>query len=230
MNINEYYIKARLFPTILTSIPILSLYYFGFSKKLISFMTFLEGYKWASDITFSIALIYFLVQINRFISKELFQNLFFKEELKMPTTNFLLHSDTTLAKSIKTQISQKITNDFSINLLDLNSENQDEQEARKVISSAVAQIRNVTRDNSMLFQHNIEYGFVRNLIGGSVLGLLISILNTYLFHYTFPNLFAFKLNLIFLIIYLVPILLSKFLINRFGKYYAKILFEQFLKK
>lgn len=230
MNINEYYIKARLFPTILTSIPILSLYYFGFSEKLIEFMTFLEGYKWASDITLSIAIIYFLIQINRFISKELFQNLFFKEELNMPTTNLLLNSNSTLAKSIKSQIVQKIATDFNILLLDTNSENNDEEEARKTISSAVAQIRNTTRDNSMLLQHNIEYGFVRNLIGGSVLAVLISVFNIFLFQYTFSNSFAFKLNLIFLIIYILPVILSKYLINKYGKYYAKILFEQYLKK
>ncbi|WP_423997398.1 hypothetical protein [Maribacter sp. IgM3_T14_3] len=230
MKINEYYIKARLFPTILISIPILSLYYFGFSEKLIEFMTFLEGYEWASDITLSIAIIYFLVQINRLISKELFQNIFFKEELNMPTTNFLLNSDTSLAKSIKSQIAQKIAADFNIHLLNSTSENENEEEARKTISSAVAQVRNVTRDNSILLQHNIEYGFVRNLIGGSVLAVVISIINIFLFQYTFPNPFAFKLNLVFLSIYILPIILSKFLINRYGIYYAKILFEQYLKK
>lgn len=193
-------------------------------------MTFLEGYKWASDITLSIAIIYFLVQINRLISKELFQNIFFKEELNMPTTNFLLNSDTTLAKSIKSQIVQKIATDFNIHLLDSNAENENEEEARKTISSAVAQVRNVTRDNSMLLQHNIEYGFVRNLIGGSVLAAIISIINIFLFQYTFSNPFAFKLNVVFLGIYILPIILSKFLINRYGKCYAKILFEQYLKK
>ncbi|MCL7764375.1 hypothetical protein MPF19_13190 [Polaribacter sp. Z014] len=230
MKINTYYINARLFPTILTSIPILSLYYFGFSEELIEFMTFLEGYKWASDITLSIATIYFLVQINRLISKELFQNLLFKEELNMPTTNFLLNSDSTLAKSMKLQIVQKIATDFNIQLLDSNSENNNEEEARKTISSAVAQIRNATRNNSMLLQHNIEYGFVRNLIGGSVLAVIISIFNIFIFQYTFSNSFAFKLNLVFLCIYILPIILSKLLINKYGKYYAKILFEQYLKK
>ncbi|KOH44239.1 hypothetical protein [Sunxiuqinia dokdonensis] len=230
MKINEYYIKARLFPTILTSIPILSLYYFGFSEALIEFMTFLEGYKWAGDITLSVATIYFLVQINRLVSKELFQNIFFKEELNMPTTNYLLNSDSTLAKSMKLQIVQKIATDFSIHLLDSNAEKENEQEARKTISSAVAQIRNMTRDNSMLLQHNIEYGFMRNLIGGSVLGAIISMINIFLFQYAFSNPFALKLNLVFLGIYILPIVLSKFLINRYGKYYAKILFEQYLKK
>ena len=51
MKLNEYSIKSRLFPAILTSIPILSLYYFGFSENLIAFMTFLESNKWIGDIS-----------------------------------------------------------------------------------------------------------------------------------------------------------------------------------
>jgi ABC-type multidrug transport system fused ATPase/permease subunit len=229
MKKNNYYIKARLFPTILTSIPILTLYYFGFSERVIEFVSFLNDYKWTGDITISIAIIYLLVQINRLISKEIFQNLFFKDELKMPTTNYLLHSDNTLAKTIKNQLCEKIFNDFNIKLLDLNSENTDTNEARKTIVSSVAQIRNVTRENSLLLQHNIEYGFVRNLIGGCVLAIVISIINIYLFKNVILNPIAFKLSLIFIGLYLIPILASKFLINRYGKYYAKILFEQYLK-
>jgi len=148
----------------------------------------------------------------------------------MPTTNYLLNSDSTLANSVKSQIVQKIAAEFDIHILDQNAENENEEEARKTISSAIAQVRNVTRDNSMILQHNIEYGFVRNLIGGSVLAAIISILNIFLFQYTFTNPFAFKLNLVFLLVYILPIILSKFLINRYGNYYAKILFEQYLKK
>jgi hypothetical protein len=230
MKINKYYIKARLFPTILTSIPILGLYYFAFSDKLIGFITFLEGYKWASDVTISIALIYLLVQVNRFISKELFQNFFFKDELYMPTTNFLLHSDSNLAKSMKLQITKKISKKFKIKLLDSTTEKEDEIEARKTISSAVSQIRNATRGNAMLLQHNIEYGFVRNFIGGSVLAVLISVFSIYLFNHFYENELAYKLYIMLLALYSTPIIVSKVLIKKYGKYYAKVLFEQFLIK
>ena len=108
MRVNEYYIKARLMPSIITSIPILSFYYFGLSKKLGAYMSFLEGY------------------------------------------------------SVKNQIREKIKNSFNLSLLNEEDKKKDLLEARKIIIGAVAQIRNSTRDNSMILQHNIECGFIRN--------------------------------------------------------------------
>ncbi len=229
MKTTEYYIKARLFPTIICVIPILTLYYFGFSDKVIDFIAFLKGYKWVSDITISVAIIYLMIQINRFVSKELFQKIFFKDEINMPTTNFLLHSSTFFAESVKRNIREKIKEKFGVELLAKNEEDENELEARKTIVSAVAQVRNATRDNHLLLQHNIEYGFTRNLIGGCSIALLVTLLNLYFFNSITPNLLAFNISIGFGILYLLPILFSKYLINRYGKYYAKVLFEQFLQ-
>ncbi|MEE9361413.1 MAG: hypothetical protein V3U92_02310 [Cellulophaga sp.] len=229
MKTTEYYIKARLFPTIICAIPILTLYYFGFSEKIIDFIDFLKGYKWVSDITISVAIIYLMTQINRFVSKELFQRAFFKDEINMPTTNFLLHSGTFFAENIKSSIREKIQEKFDIKLLTKSEEDENELEARKTIISAVAQVRNTTRDNNLLLQHNIEYGFTRNLIGGCTIAVLISLLNLYFFKSIIPIELAFNISIGFGILYSLPILLSKYLVNRYGKYYAKVLFEQFLK-
>ncbi|MET2985579.1 hypothetical protein [Aureibaculum conchae] len=229
MKTTEYYIKARLFPTIICAIPILTLYYFGFSEKIIDFIDFLKGYKWVSDITISVAIIYLMTQINRFVSKELFQKVFFKDEINMPTTNFLLHSGTFFAEKIKSSIHKKIEENFDIKLLTKIEEAENVLEARKTIISAVAQVRNATRDNHLLLQHNIEYGFTRNLIGGCSIAALISLLNLYFFKSFIPNTLAFNISIGFGILYLLPILFSKYLVNRYGKYYAKVLFEQFLK-
>lgn len=229
MKTTEYYIKARLFPTIICAIPILTLYYFGFSEKVIDFIDFLKGYKWVSDVTISIAIIYLMTQINRFVSKELFQIFFFKDEINMPTTNFLLHSGTFFAENIKRSIREKIKEKFDIELLTKSEEDENELEARKNIVGAVAQVRNATRDNNLLLQHNIEYGFTRNLIGGCAIAVLVSLLNLYFFNNIIPNTLAFNISIGFCALYVLPILLSKYLVNRYGKYYAKVLFEQFLK-
>lgn len=229
MKTTEYYIKARLFPTIICAVPLLTLYYFGFSQKIINFIEFLEDYKWVSDITISIAIIYFLTQINRFIAKEFFQNIFFKDEKNMPSTNFLLHSSTFFAESTKNRIRKKIKENFGIELLNPSQENDNESEARKTIVDAVAQIRNVTRDNHLLLQHNIEYGFTRNFIGGCTIAVFVSLFNLYFFKNIIPNDLAFNISIVCSILYLMPILISKYLVNRYGKYYAKVLFEQFLQ-
>jgi len=230
MKKNIYYIKARLLPSIICSIPILSTYFYGFDTSLKNFIYFLQEFKWIGDVTISVALIFLLVQINRFIAKELFQRLFFNDEIKMPTTNYLLHSNTSLSTEVKKNIHDKIDDDFNIKLSSISFEKANELEARKIIITAVSQIRNSTRDNALLLQHNIEYGFMRNLIGGAVLAILVSFFNIYYFNQIVTNEFAFKLNIVMAILFSIPILSSKFVIKRYGHYYAKVLFEQYLKK
>jgi hypothetical protein len=228
MTINNYYFKARLFPTILTSIPAIILY-----NKFVANLyhdkleNIYAGLPTITDVIFSGAIIFLLVQINRFLSKEIFQRLYFKDEINMPTTNLLLKSNSELENSIKQKIEAKIKSKFDINLLTLIEESADNQKARKLIATTVSQIRNILRDNTLLLQHNIEYGFFRNLIGGSFMAFLISLIIVASSQYT-TDLSTRNLGWILTCIYLLPILLSKLIINRYGKYYAKILYEQFL--
>ena len=228
MAINNYYLKARLFPTVLTSIPALIIYNkfvaTMFHDKLEKIFTALPT---ITDIILSGAIIFLHVQINRLLSKEIFQRLYFKDEVHMPTTNFLLKSNLEFESSIKQKIEDKIKSKFDISLHTANEESANETNARKLIVTAVSQIRNSLRENNLLLQHNIEYGFFRNLIGGSFLAFLISIIVVIYSHVLGDNEMK-NIGWIFAVIYFIPILLSKFIINRFGKYYAKILYEQFL--
>lgn len=145
----------------------------------------------------------------------------------MPTTNHIMVKNTFYAEPIKNNIREKIKDKFSISLMSSTDEAQNENNARKVIAAAVSQIRIALKGNSMLLQHNIEYGFWRNLIGGSLLSVIFSA--TIFFYGGYHHLPDLKtIGLICLIIYLVPILLSKLIINYYGRYYSKILYEQFL--
>jgi hypothetical protein len=228
MTKNSYYLKARLFPTVLTSIPAIIIY-----NKFIAVIyhdkleNIYAGLPTITDVIFSGAIIFLLVQINRFLSKELFQRLYFKDEINMPTTNLLLKSNNELESSIKQKLEDKIKNKFEITLLPLNEEIAEEIRARKLIVTTVSQIRNILRDNSLLLQHNIEYGFFRNLIGGSFLAFVISLI-IILYSFFIGDIATKYLGIILTCIYFLPIILSKNIINRFAKYYAKILYEQFL--
>lgn len=228
MTVNTYYLKARLFPTVLTSIPALILYNkFVASLYHDKLQNIYSALPTITDIIFSSAIVFLFVQINRFLSKEIFQRLYFQDEINMPTTSRILKSNTELEISIKQKIEEKIKSKFDINLLSSIEEAADELRARKLIVTTVSQIRNVLRNNAMLLQHNIEYGFFRNLIGGSFIAFVVSLILVFLSYY--DNDFATRnLGLIFTAIYFFPILLSRFIINRYGKYYAKILYEQFL--
>ena len=228
MAINNYYFKARLFPTVLTSIPAIILY-----NKFVANLyhdkleNIYAGLPTITDVIFSGAIVFLLVQVNRLLSKEIFQRLYFKDEINMPTTNLLLKSNSELESSIKQKIENKIKSKFDINLLTLTEESADDQRARKLIATAVSQIRNLLRDNTLLLQHNIEYGFFRNLFGGSFLAFLISLIIVASSQYI-ADVPTRNLGWILSCVYLIPILLSKLILNRYGKYYAKILYEQFL--
>ena len=228
MAINSYYLKARLFPTVLTAIPTIFLYNkfvaIFYHKKLENICSVLPIF---TDAMLSSAIVFLLVQINRFLSKEVFQQLYFKDEINMPTTSFLLKSNNYLEAVIKQKIIDKIKIKFDIDLLSSTEEANDELRARKLIVTSVSQIRNILRDNSLLLQHNIEYGFFRNLIGGSFLAFIISIIIVAYSHWL-GDIETRSLGWILSGIYFLPIILSKIIIDRYGKYYAKILYEQFL--
>ncbi len=180
-----------------------------------------------TSLGLSTALVFLMVQLNRLIAKEVFQKFYFQEELNMPTTNHLLWKDTFFEETIKEKIRTKINSKFEIYIQNLTEEQADELKSRKQIMTAVSQIRNSLRENKLLLQHNIEYGFFRNLIGGSLIALVFSIaISIYGLSQAQQNLKFIGISMT--IVYLIPIILSKPIIKRFGNYYSKILYEQFL--
>ncbi len=225
---NIYFYRARLFPALITSIPMLI-----FVNKILTvkysdaFSNIYDVLPFIAHFGLSAAIIFLCVQINRLVAKEIFQRLYYREELFMPTTNHILLSNNFYDSAIKTKIREKIQNKFDIALPDIQEEQGDTDRARKVIAAAVSQIRIALKGNSMLLQHNIEYGFWRNLIGGCVLAIAFSLL-TYFFAKQNGWDGIKTIGIICFVIYLMPVLLSKYIIKRFGLYYSKILYEQFL--
>ncbi|WP_147243577.1 hypothetical protein [Chitinophaga flava] len=179
-------------------------------------------------MTVGVAIVWFFAFINRLLGKAIFQTLFFKNENEMPTTNFLLPSDTTLSPSMKKAIRDKLKNDFNIDLPSARDEAKNIDKSRKQIIYAVSQMRNSTRGNELLLQHNYEYGFIRNLLGGSIVAFLVCIFNLYFFRNININTTGFNLSLGLGISYLLLLLLSKPLTEMLGRNYAKVLFEQYL--
>jgi len=225
---NQYFIRARLFPTILTSIPIIIFINYVLNKEL--YPSLEQIYSILPTLTsfgISGAIIFLSIQINRIVSKELFQKFYFNEEIEMPTTKMILWQDSKLDKNIKSKIRKKINDRFQIKLKNEIEEISDLEGSKKQIVFAVSQIRNLLRGNIFLFRHNIEYGFIRNLIGGSLIAFIISIIILTYALITQDKTLEIT-SIILIIIYILPLIFSKFIINMFGNYYAKTLYEQFL--
>lgn len=229
MKLDRYYIRARLFPALLTAIPAIILYYFLVGTEMAEVVNYVIALPIILHITIGAALVYAFTLLNRFLGKEIFQRFYFKDEKLMPSTNFLLTSNMVLSIDMKEKIKQKIQNDFGIHLLSFREEANNTDEARKQIIFAVSQIKNKTRGNSLLLQHNYEYGFIRNFLGGSIFSLFNCIANVLVFYLIIPSQFACNISIGIGVVYLLFILISKWLIHRHGQMYAKVLFEQYLQ-
>ena len=228
MKTTSYYIKARFFPTLLTVIPLLILVnviiapvYHNSLSQIFDILPII------TNLGLSGALIFLMVLVNGLVSKEVFQRYYFKDEINMPTTNHLLWSNSKIDNQTKAMIREKIQTHYSITLMDEESETLNELTCRKQVVTAVSQIRNSLRENKLLLQHNIEYGFFRNFLGGSLIAIVFSIA-ILIYGNIQHDTTLVTTGTLLTIIYLTPILLSKILINRYGNYYSKILYEQFL--
>ena len=227
-NTRIYIFQARQLPALLTSIPILLLLNYGrvflVNNDIFHYFDFVP---YLIQTGLSVAALFLQMQLNRFVSKEFFQHTIFKGSHDLPSTRMLLWSDNHFDKSTKTMIHKKIKEFYDMALPNAKAEQDDENEARKRASSAVSQIRNSLRYNAHLNQHNREYGFVRNLVGGSLVASTFSCINIVL-AIIMCNTLLIAISIVILGIYMLFVLFGKLLVTRFGQYYADSLFEQFI--
>lgn len=223
-----YYIKARLYPTVITAIP-----FFMFSYHLITQVN--------SDMPNNVRLIVLFVgqfipdaaflflstQINRFISKEFFHRFIFKGNAKLPAVNYLLLQNDFYPLMQKMSIRQAISTELKVPLPGFLEEVAHGSGARHRISCAVYKLKNLLRGNSIVLQHDIEYKFIRNLIGGSLHAIIFSAINIYM-GYIHADFLFIKLGFISLIFYYWLLLFSKILLTRYSGYYARVLYQEFM--
>lgn len=228
---DRYYFFARLCPATITAIPFIILVVYTAGNQY----TEAAGHVWRAAAKFShivpsAAIIFLMIQVNRLVSKELFQKLYFQDELDMPTTRYLLPSSAHFTPQVYAKLQACIHRDFDLALPTIEEEQQSNVLARKQIVACVTLIRGLLRDDRLLLKHNIEYGFFRNLLGGAAVGLLACFFGLIIFHFIKPVSIAFWLNMIAGAFYLLLLLVSRYVLNRFGNYYANILFAQYLTR
>ncbi len=175
------------------------------------------------NVSLGLVLLYALTQANRFISKALFEN-----KAKFPTTRMLLPSSTDMSVEFRKRLADKVATEFGLALpskaKELENPGNANVRAREIISMIIAKVGS----GKLLLQHNIEYGFVRNLIGGSVISLVASMSGIVLFHFVIRNDLGYILSICFSVFYLMPIVLSRIILTHYGKEYASILFREYM--
>ena len=220
---NEYSLKARLYPAVLCSLPFVILkvvlvdtYIPGITEKILTFT--LAGVPiWA-------VLVYFLTQINRFVSKTFFEN-----KNDFPTQRMLMPSGGRgMSKNMREKIGERVEKDFGLALPNLHDENVDVEDTKTRIKEIVGMIITKVGRGTLLLQHNLEYGFVRNLMGGSVVASIVALADIAIFKWILPNHTAFVLSIILLICYIVPIVFSRPVLKSYSQEYAEKLFREYL--
>lgn len=155
----EYGVKARLFPALLCVPPFLLLKHFAVDPFIDPSLTTL----WVSvagDVSLVAVLMYLLTQMNRFVSKALFE---MKSEF--PTTLMLLPSSKDLSDEFRAKIDARVRIDFQLSLPTAADERASVNNAKTRIIEIVSLIINKVGNGKLVLQHNIEYGFMRNLLG-----------------------------------------------------------------
>ena len=228
MKFDQYEIKARIIPAIITTmLPLYLFNYFLVHQELQKLFIALSEWKVISGITTYLILLYLVVEINRTLSKFLLEKFYFNGKKKLPTTVLLLFSNSEFSDSFKERIREKIVKDFNVRLLGKGEEKESKETARKLISEGVAHIREKMRGDSFIKQANIRYGFFRNLIGGCIIGLLLSVTNIGYIILSSEINWGLMVHIVLSAIYLLLLIASKWLIEAHGKSYARTLLENY---
>lgn len=229
MKFDQYTRQARIYPSVIILIPILLFTINCNIDNLNTLFDDLLKVRIIGNVTISVVLLYFLIQINRFFGKFIFEKNMYKNELEMPTTSFLLYSDEVFSKEYKLLIRQQILKDFIINMPNEQDEKDNMENTRKRIVEAVGLIRQKVKNGRLLLQHNIEYGFARNLIGGSIIGVIVSIFNI-IYFFNIDNQLVGWISVVLTVFFFCLLLLHNPIINHLGNQYAKRLFQEYIQK
>ena len=169
---NSYNLKARVYPVILSLIPII------FIGSVYSFH--LQSYYQAlTSLGITTALYFLFSQLGRDKGKALEKEMW-KKWGGTPTTQILRFSNDIIDKHTKNKYHHKLKELTGIgNELNEEFEKNLPEKADKIYQSWTKFLLSKTRDTkkySLLFQENINYGFRRNLLGLKGIAILIIVL------------------------------------------------------
>ncbi|MFN3806622.1 hypothetical protein [Asticcacaulis sp.] len=171
--VNRYERKARLFPALLVTLPII--------VASLSFIS-LEDWTAAPIVTFvaSIGVLFLLANIGRDAGKSAEEGLFRKWGGK-PSTFVQRHRDMTLDRHTKHRCHSVLSQGIKVAYPTAADEASDPAAADEVYRSGVSWLIGQTRDTekyALLFDANIAYGYKRNAFGLKWLGIGIAVLTS----------------------------------------------------
>lgn len=224
MKFDQYTLKARVYPAALCVVPIILLVFIIDDPTVAKLLSDVVAVQVAGQVTVSVAAFFLLMQFARTLGKDVFERVIFKEELHFPTTEYLMPTCSELSDELKARIADKAKKLFDLELPTMEACEKDELAARRQARDVVACVRGAAGKPGLLLQRNWEYGFYRNLAGGSIVAIIASGIGAY-WHAGTP---VGRVFIVLALIYLLTVVLSRWLLRRTAGHYAQQLFYAFL--
>jgi len=224
---NTYTIYARFFPCIISALPLFILWFFlSENIQLKELVTYLLSLKFYGGITLSFVFLYFYAQVLRITSK-IIQKKLFLGKTGFPTTYLMTYADDTFSKSYKDKYRRLVKQQFDLDLLNESEEAADITEARKRLNEATQSIRLKIKKGYLVSKQNIWYGFVRNLIGGTIYSTIFCIINIIVGSVWYKNPVLVISSTVLLVIYAIVLLFHKQILIQNAEAYANQLITEF---
>lgn len=127
------------------------------------------------ELSVTVCFLFLYKKIIRRISKDFIETNILFREYRKPTTRLMLKDDNTFTKDKKERILAKLKSEGVWNN-DIKVRGKDTTKYIESVDMAVSHILEVTRPDDILFEENYTYGMFRNLCGGLLLNVVISLL------------------------------------------------------
>lgn len=225
---DEYTWKARFFPCIISAMPLFILWFFlSDNIQLKELGADLLSLKLYGGVTLYIVFLYFYAQVLRITSK-IIQKKHFTKKDGFPTTYLMTYADNTFSKSYKDKFREIVKRQFGIDLLNESEEAADITEARRRLNEAIQLIRLKIKVGYLVSKQNIWYGFVRNLVGGTIYSIIFCIINIIVGSIWYKNPILVISSIILLVTYAIMFLLRKQILIQNAEAYANQLIAEFM--
>jgi hypothetical protein len=228
--LDPYFYIARLFPTVLISIPMLVLLW-RINEIPMIHKIIIEVFKVkiVGDLTLTVVLWYALSLIVRYTARHI-ENEVFLGGKGFPSTYLMLYNDKTYSEQFKNKFRKRIKTKFKFNLSNKQNESKNFNEAKKRLDESMGFVRESTRGDKMLLNYNSWYGFYRNLSGGIFYSIIFCFLNFIVFGALLRLDLIYYSQVIILTGYTVFLFFCKKIIVMSGEDYAKQLHRIFMCK
>jgi hypothetical protein len=228
LKLDTYTIYARIFPAILSVVPLFVLWFFVTQDaEWNNLLKFIISLKFLSSVSISAVFLYFYAQFIRITSKY-FERRYFVLRRGFPTTYFMLYADPTFSADYKDKFRERVRRVFKLEPLNAADEAAQPNEARIRLNEAFNHIRLKVGSGKLVLKHNIWYGFARNLIGGAVYSSIFCAANILIGWKFLDDPKLVIVSAILLVVHLLILLLHKFILVQNAEAYARQLISEFM--